>query len=93
MDYGKYEVFATGFVFPEGPAFDRNGNLYVTDGKGSRIPRVDPNGNVSTFVESDGGPNGSAFHRNGDLYVAEPEGEAHNPSLADRRDSLGCGRI
>ena len=72
MDYGECELFASGFVFPEGPAFDWAGNLYITDGKGDRIPRVDLNGNVSTFVESDGGPNGSAFHRNGDLYVAEP---------------------
>ncbi|MCY4109886.1 MAG: SMP-30/gluconolactonase/LRE family protein [Chloroflexi bacterium] len=73
MDYGECEVFASGFVFPEGPAFDREGNLYITDGKGGRIPKVDLKGKVSTFVESDGGPNGSAFHQNGELYVAEPE--------------------
>ena len=72
MEYGDTKTFATGFVFPEGPSFDREGNLYITDGQRNAIPIVTPGGEVSIFFESEGGPNGSAFHRNGELYVAEP---------------------
>ena len=75
MDYGETRVFATGFEFPEGPSFDRAGNLYVTDSQQKAIPRVSPDGEVSIFVRSEGGPNGSAFHSNGDLYAAEPSGK------------------
>lgn len=66
------KVFARGFGFPEGPSFDRKGNLYVTDGGLHAIPRIAPDGTFSIFVETGGTPNGSAFHRNGDLYIAEP---------------------
>lgn len=75
MDYGETKVFATGFGFPEGPSFDRAGNLYVTDSEQEAIHRVLPDGEVSIFVRSEGGPNGSAFHRNGDVYAAEPSGK------------------
>lgn len=75
MDYGETRVFATGFGFPEGPSFDRDGNLYVTDSQNKAIHRVSPDGVVSIFVRSDGGPNGSAFHRDGDVYAAEPSGK------------------
>jgi gluconolactonase len=72
MSYGETKIFATGFEFPEGPSFDRAGNLYITDSGQKAIPRISPDGEASIFVRSEGGPNGSAFHRNGDLYVAEP---------------------
>jgi gluconolactonase len=75
MDYGETKVFAIGFGFPEGPSFDRAGNLYVTDSEKEAIHRVSPDGEVSIFVRSDGGPNGSAFHRDGDVYAAEPSGK------------------
>jgi len=66
-------TFATGFEFPEGPAFDRRGYLYVVNHQSptGRISRIAPDGSVSTFVETGGKPNGSAFHENGDLYVAD----------------------
>ncbi len=75
VTYGEPSVFATGFEFPEGPSFDRAGNLYIADAGQRAIPRVSPGGGVSIFARSEGGPNGTAFHRNGDLYAAEPEGK------------------
>lgn len=66
-------ILATGFEFPEGPAFDRWGNLYVLNHQSptGRISRIAPDGSVNLFVETGGKPNGSAFHANGDLYVAD----------------------
>ena len=75
MNYSDYRVFATDFMFPEGPAFDGDGNLYIADSQRNAIPVVNPDGKGSIFVETEGGPNGCAFHRHGDLYVAEPAGK------------------
>ena len=57
--------------FIEGPAFDRNGLLYVTDIPYGRLFSIDPQGNWSLLVEYDGWPNGLAFHRDGRLFIAD----------------------
>ena len=62
-------VVATGLEFPEGPAFDRSGNLYVTEIQGGQISRIAPDGTVEVFANTGGGPNGAAFGPDGDLYV------------------------
>jgi len=64
-------VFATGFKFPEGPAFDRNGNLFIVNVDTGDISKISPEGQVKTFVNTGGAPNGAKFHKNGDLYVAD----------------------
>jgi gluconolactonase len=64
-------VFATGFKFPEGPAFDRNGNLFVVDVDTGDISKISPDGQVKIFINTGGAPNGAKFHANGDLYVAD----------------------
>jgi gluconolactonase len=64
-------VFATGFKFPEGPAFDRNGNLFVVDVDTGAISKISPKGQVKIFINTGGAPNGAKFHANGDLYVAD----------------------
>lgn len=57
--------------FIEGPAFDRDGNLYVVDIPWGRIFRIDAAGRVELFVEYDGEPNGLAIHPDGTLHVAD----------------------
>jgi gluconolactonase len=57
--------------FLEGPAVDRDGNLYVVDIPFGRIFRIGPDGSFELFVEYDGEPNGLAIHRDGTLYVAD----------------------
>ncbi|MDX3806706.1 SMP-30/gluconolactonase/LRE family protein [Bosea thiooxidans] len=57
--------------FLEGPAFDREGNLYVTDIPFGRIFRIDPAGGWTLVTEYDGEPNGLAFHADGRLFIAD----------------------
>lgn len=57
--------------FLEGPSFDRDGNLWLTDIPNGRIFRIDPALNWSLAAEYDGWPNGSAFHRDGSLWIAD----------------------
>jgi gluconolactonase len=71
MSGRKVSLFATGFNFPEGPALDRNGNLFVVNVDSGDISKISPEGEVKTFVNIGGAPNGAKFHANGDLYVAD----------------------
>jgi len=57
--------------FLEGPAFDRAGNLYLTDIVHGRIFRLAPNGQWHTVAETGGWPNGIAIDPGGDLWVAD----------------------
>lgn len=55
----------------EGPAFDRQGNLYFVDIAFGRIYRADPSGDVSLIAEYDGEPNGLKIHRDGRIFIAD----------------------
>ena len=57
--------------FLEGPAFDREGNLYVVDLAFGRIFRISPQGEFSVAAEYDGEPNGLAIHRDGRIFIAD----------------------
>src|SRR5690606_24222959 len=57
--------------FLEGPAFDREGNLYVVDIPYGRILRVSPAGEFSVAAEYEGWPNGLAIHRDGLVFIAD----------------------
>jgi len=57
--------------FLEGPAFDRAGNLYVTDIPFGRIFRVSPDLQWTLVTQYDGWPNGAAFHRDGSLWITD----------------------
>ena len=57
--------------FLEGPAFDREGNLYVVDLAFGRIFRISPEKEFSVAAEYDGEPNGLAIHRDGRVFIAD----------------------
>ena len=57
--------------FLEGPAFDRQGNLYVVDIPYGRIFRVSPGGEFDLVSEYDGEPNGLKIHTDGRIFIAD----------------------
>jgi len=71
MNERSVSVFVTRFKFPEGPAFDRDGHLFVVDVETGDISKISPEGRVKIFFNTGGAPNGAKFHANGDLYVAD----------------------
>jgi len=71
---GNVTTFASGFGDPEGLAFDRSGNLFVSVTGGpymNSINRVTPAGTVNTLVRNLNAPYGIAFDSRGVLFVAE----------------------
>lgn len=57
--------------FLEGPSFDRDGNLYVTDIPHGRIFRISPDGDFDLVAEYDGEPNGLKIHQNGQIFITD----------------------
>ena len=60
-----------GDIFLEGPAFDRQGNLYVSSIFDSRILKITPEKQITTIFKQDGLlPDGIAIHKDGRLFLA-----------------------
>lgn len=57
--------------FLEGPSFDRDGRLYVTDIPFGRIFRIDPDGAWTQIAEYDGWPNGLKIHADGRIFITD----------------------
>ena len=70
-------LLISGYDSPEGPAFDRDGNLYFVNWTSSAIVRLTPEGIASEFFNTGGIPAGLAFHRDGSLYVADEGDDVH----------------
>lgn len=67
-----WELVGEGYGFTEGPAVDKNGNVFFADVAKNRIYKVDAaTGKVSLFRESTGGTSGLMFGRDGRLYAAQ----------------------
>jgi gluconolactonase len=60
-----------GFAFTEGPAADKEGNVYFSDIPNNRIHIWSTDGKLSTFRENSGGANGLFFDREGNLIACE----------------------
>jgi sugar lactone lactonase YvrE/enterochelin esterase-like enzyme len=68
---GGWELVGQGYKFTEGPAVDRDGNVFFSDVEASRIYKIGTNGNVSLFKADSGGANGLMFGPDGRLYAAQ----------------------
>src|SRR5215210_6392947 len=64
---GGYEIDS----FLEGPSFDRDGRLYVTDIPYGRIFRISPDGEWDQVAEYDGWPNGLKIHKDGRIFITD----------------------
>jgi len=64
---GRGEVHS----FLEGPCFDAEGNLWVTDIPYGRIFRISPQGKWTLACEYDGWPNGLRFRRDGAVFITD----------------------
>ena len=58
-------------AFLEGPVFDTNGNLYVTDIPYGRVFRVDAAGQWELIAQYDGEPNGMKFLNEHELLITD----------------------
>jgi gluconolactonase len=75
--HGSLDTIQKGFGFTEGPAVDKNGNVFFTDQPNDKIYRWDASsGAISTFLVGTGRANGMAFDKNGNLIAcADMHGE------------------
>ena len=76
-DGAKLQLVTNQFKFTEGPATDKNGNVFFTDQPNDKIWKYDTTGKLSVFLSPAGRSNGMYFDNNGNLI-----------SCADEHDQL-----
>jgi len=69
----KLEKLADGFEFTEGPACDRDGNVFFTDQPNDRILKWSIEGKLSTSMQPCGRANGLSFDHEGNLWACADE--------------------
>ena len=66
-----WEMLSSGHQFTEGPAVDKDGNVFFTDVPASKIHKIAPDGKVSLWKEDTGNSNGLMFGPDGRLYACQ----------------------
>ena len=69
----KVDRLADGFVFTEGPAADKEGNVFFTDQPNDRILKWSVDDQLSTFMKPCGRSNGLCFDAAGNLWACADE--------------------
>ena len=67
------EKLADGFSFTEGPAVDKEGNVFFTDQPNDRIMRWSTDDELSTWMQPSGRSNGLCFDGQGNLWSCADE--------------------
>lgn len=77
----------TGFKFTEGPAADKEGNVYFSDIPDEKIYMVDAKGKLSVFTDKSNHANGLMVNGKGELVACEMDGQiaAWNLKTKERR--------
>ncbi len=76
-DGAKLHLVSNQFKFTEGPATDKEGNVFFTDQPDNKIWKYDTQGKLMVFMDKAGRSNGMYFDNNGNLI-----------SCADEKDQL-----
>ncbi len=71
MNSTKPELLTPAQGFPEGPCFDKAGNLYWVNCRSGQISRLTPEGELSCFLNTGATPQAGNFASSGDMYVCE----------------------
>ena len=73
-DGAKVEVLSEGYIFTEGPAVDRDGNVFFTDQPNDRIVKYNAaDGSFSDWLKPAGRSNGTKFDKAGNLLTCADE--------------------
>jgi len=87
----KLQQLTNGFVFTEGPACDRDGNVFFTDQPNDRIMEWSADGKLSTFLQPCGRANGLCFDAKGNLWACADETNAMWRISPDKKVSVVLG--
>ncbi len=80
----RAKKLASGFAFTEGPAADKQGNIYFTDQPNNKIHVWTTRGELKTFLENAGRANGLYFDLNGNLLsCSDMDNQLWSISIAD----------
>lgn len=79
---GEIKKLHTGFKFTEGPAADRDGNVYFSDIPATTIHKVDKDGKLTIFTDKSNRSNGLMFNQKGELLACEMAGQIVAHDLA-----------
>lgn len=69
-DGAKPQLISSQFKFTEGPAADKDGNVFFTDQPNNQIWKYSIDGKLSLFMENAGRSNGMFFDKKGNLITA-----------------------
>ena len=69
----KLECVSNDFSFTEGPAVDKNGNIFFTDQPNDKIWKYSTHGKLSIFMNKTGRSNGLYFDHKGNLIACADE--------------------
>lgn len=72
-DGATLQLISNQFSFTEGPATDKDGNVFFTDQPNNKIWEYDTNGKLSVFLADSGRSNGMYFDNEGNLISCADE--------------------
>jgi gluconolactonase len=70
---GSLKLISNQFSFTEGPAVDKQGNIYFTDQPNDKIWLFDTDGKLSVYMDKTGRSNGLYFDNDGSLLACADE--------------------